>query len=305
MDNTTTRVGGGLAYGDFTSLTIEGGYGFDVLVHEVGHLVGLGHTGPYNFNVIPALNRPAPPNQNNQSDARVWSIMSYIDPNATNSTDPTQPVNVGAYAASYNPVVNWGTSPDGSLLTPLTPMGLDIIAAQRLLGGPISSLFGGGQIFGFNSNIRYSDSNGTSQKLAVYDFSLDPLPVLTLYDHGPNNTLDLSLFNTKSNVDLRDGTFSSVAGLTDNIFIEWGTRINTVIGGTTDDVFTANANGDTIDGGGGNNRVVLADSQASYAYAISGGTISLTDTNPGRITTNRLANISRWCSAMAPWRQAR
>ena len=293
LDRTTTNSDGSLSFGDFTSLTNEAGYGFDVLVHEVGHLLGLGHTGPYNFNLDPALNVPSAPNQNNPTDVRDWSIMSYIDPNAVNPSDTTKPPQVGIYAAQYDPMVEWGTDPDsGFLRTPLTPMGLDFIAAQRLLGASTNGTFAGHKIFGFNSNITYTDSNGATAPIAAYDFALDPTPIVTLYDYGLDNTLDLSGFSDASTVDLRDGDFSSVAGLTDNIFIEWGTHIDTAMGGGANDIFTLNIDGDTIDGNGGFNTAVLPDRRADYAYDMSGGQVVLTDTAPGHAGANKLTDIT-------------
>ena len=291
LDNkTTVKNSSLLAYGDFTSLTNEAGYGFDVLVHEVGHLVGLGHTGPYNFSTIAAQNVLAPPNQNNPTDVRDWSIMSYVDPNATVAA------NIGKDAALYNPVVNWGTDPVSRFLrTPLTPMGLDVIAAQRLLGAPTSTLFAGGQIFGFNSNITFTDNLGTVKKVSPYDFSLDANPVLTLFDTGTGNTLDLSGFTTASSVNLNDGTWSSVAGMVDNIFIEWGTKIDTAIGGSVQNSFTANLDSDTIIGGSsGADSLTLLDRRADYAYVNSAGTVTLTDTKAGHYSVNHIRNVGTY-----------
>ena len=286
---------GTLQYGDFTSYSVNAGYGIDTLVHEAGHLVGLGHTGPYNFSSTPANNIPAPPNQQDTTDVRTWSIMSYIDPNATGA-------NAGSKAAGYSPKVQWGYDSAGSTRTPLTPMGLDVIAAQRLLGAPTSTTFGGHQTFGFNSNVHYIDASGTQQLMSAYNFNLgfDSVPIVTLYDYGPQNTLDLSLFATSSTVDLNDGKFSSVATLTDNIFIEWGTTIDTAIGGSANDSFTVNGDSDTIDGGDGVNTVYLPQARGAYVYTRAGNTIILTDTLPGHSEVESLSRIQQISFAGAP-----
>jgi serralysin len=63
---------------------------------------------------------------------------------------------------------------------------LDILAAQRLYGpatsGPLAS---GGQVFGFHSNI-------TGLIAPYFDFTVNTHPVITIWDGGLNNTLDLS-----------------------------------------------------------------------------------------------------------------
>ncbi len=264
--------GGFGAFGS-TAYTTANGYGIDVLVHEVGHLVGLGHTGPYNGTVNEATQ------QNNSTDVRTWSIMSYIDPT----------VNTAKYFSSYSPSgVSWLDSNNNSY-APFTPMGLDIFAAQRLTGAPTSTMFAGGQTFGFNSNIMYTAIDGTQKKLSMYDFTIDTTPVVTIYDTGTGNTLDLSGFKTVSNINLNDGTFSSAAGLTNNIFIEYGTKVNSAVGGDGNDTITVNADADIINGGGGTNTVVFSAALAAYTIGSSNGAITVTNT--ANSVTDTLTNV--------------
>ena len=64
------------SYGKIGDFSTVGGYGVSALTHEVGHMIGLGHSGPYNDGggVSPDTA------QYNAFDSRQYSVMSYIDP---------------------------------------------------------------------------------------------------------------------------------------------------------------------------------------------------------------------------------
>jgi len=236
-----TRVAGfGPIGGSFSAY---GGYPYQTLVHEEGHLIGLGHGGPYNGSVNPASQ------QFSAYDSRLWSLMSYINPWDTRAR----------YYNSY-PVTgtNWGTNSAGYYYEPTTPMILDILAAQQLYGAATSGpLAGGGQVFGFNSNIGGLISN-------YFDFTVNTHPVITIWDGGSNNTLDLSGWSTPATINLNPGTFSSANGEVNNIGIAAGTIIQTAIGGGGNDTFIVNPYNDTIDGRGGTNTVVFSGPRSQY-----------------------------------------
>jgi Ca2+-binding RTX toxin-like protein len=247
-----------------------GGYPYQTLVHEIGHLIGLGHGGPYNGNVNSSTQQFSP------YDTRLWSLMSYIDPWTTSAK----------YYGSY-PVTgtNWGTvqDPVNHLFyfnEPTTPMILDILAAQRLYGpatsGPLAS---GGQIFGFHSNTDPSIRN-------YFDFTVNAHPVITIWDGGPNNTLDLSGWSTPSTINLNPGTFSSANGAVNNIGIAPGTVIETAIGGGGNDTIIGNSSNNTLNGGGGADTLIggigadaliggAGTDTANYASSSAGVTVNL------------------------------
>lgn len=219
------------------------GYGPETVVHEEGHMLGLGHDGAYNGAAI---------NQNGPYDTRQYSIMSYF--NSSNQT---------AGGAQYYPT---------------TPMFTDIAAAQRLYGAPAHSALSGGQVFGFNTNTG----------LQAYDFTVNTEPVVTIYDTGKNNTLDLSGFSNSATIDLRPGYFSSASGMTDNIGIYPGVAVDTAIGTKGGTTFWVNGDSDMLIGQGLGNTAVFT--QAKSAYTINVVNSATTTVSQGA-TVDTLVNI--------------
>jgi hypothetical protein len=217
------------------SFTPYAGYPWNTILHEEGHLLGLGHGGPYNGTVDPATAQYSP------YDNQQYSIMSYVDP-----ADPN-----AAFKSQYPTTSDFGTTSwAGGLYdnVPQTMMQADILAAQRLYGARTNGPLSGGQVFGFNTNIG-------GDLRPFFDFTKNTKPIVTLWDSGVQNTLDLSGFFDAAKVNLNPGTFSSAAGLTNNIAIAAGTRIDTVYTGSGNDTIIANNNGDVIDADAGNNNI--------------------------------------------------
>ncbi len=233
----------GTSFGPISGLASQGGFTIDNLLHEEGHALGLGHAGPYDGGA-------AGSQQFSPYDTRRWSIMSYFDPGNTNTK----------YGSQYPVKGGFGGG------NPTTPQMLDIQAIQRLYGTPSTTPLAGGQTFGFHTNI-----SGAIRPF--FDFTQNTKPVITIWDKGTNNSLDLSGFTTWSRVNLNPGTFTSTSGMNNNIGIAFGTRINrlvcssggsnvtcnnfgdTVIGGAGNDTINGGAGNDTINGGGGTNTI--------------------------------------------------
>ncbi len=243
------------------SFTTVDGYGIGTAIHEIGHVIGLGHAGDYNSSVTPSTD------QFSAYDTRLWSNMSYIQPNDTTAKD---------YASYPVTGTNWGGAQ-----SPTTMMPLDILAAQELYGVSTSTNLSGGQVFGFHTNIAAAIRN-------FYDFTVNTAPVITIWDGGTGNTLDLSGFTAAAVVDLLPGTFSSADGLVNDIGIAYNTRIDGAIGGTGNDVFYVNADADSIIGGGGTDTVVFSGDRAAYTLARSSDIVTVSSAG----VTDTLTDIS-------------
>ncbi|MDX2155021.1 MAG: M10 family metallopeptidase C-terminal domain-containing protein [Hyphomicrobiaceae bacterium] len=234
------------------SMAAFGGYVMNTIVHEIGHALGLGHSGPYNAGDGLGTEESR---QFGIFDSKMWSIMSYIQPD-----DPT------AARWADNP---WKDTQWGDWVQPgtgstyqrdsTTPMILDIYAIQRLYGLPTTQtdLLGGNKVFGFNTNL-------TGIVRPFFDFTINQTPVVTLWATGTNNTLDVSGFNPNAVINLGPGNFSSVAGLVNNIAIHPDTIIQHAIGGAGTDTIWGNdynnyldqrAGGGELRGWGGNDTL--------------------------------------------------
>lgn len=135
----------------------------------------------------------------------------------------------------------------------ITPMMADVIAIQNLYGTPSANT--GDTIYGDGAN------TGTYLDAAL---GLSNPVAFTIFDSGGTDTLDFSSYTAHQRMDLRQETYSDLAGLDGNVGIARGTVIENGRTGGGNDTITGNDAGnglaagignDSVDGGGGNDAI--------------------------------------------------
>lgn len=203
-------INGSLSYDKAPTV---GNYGGQVLIHEIGHALGLTHPGTYDASDSLAPTYAA--NATYFEDSRQYTVMSYFDESNTGAQ----------YGSSYSAV-------------PL----LDDITAIQTLYGTNKSAFTGDTVYGFNSNAgrEWFSATSSSSKL-----------IFAVWDAGGRDTFDFSGYSQAAHIDLRAGNFSSVGGFTDNVAIAYNVTIENAIGGSGGDEIVGNAASNSLDGNAG------------------------------------------------------
>jgi serralysin len=204
----------------------SGTYGFMTYLHEIGHTLGLHHPGSYNYSGPNGVYTPA-----YIQDSHVFTVMSYF---RASRNDPT--------------IDHFGS--DSRWKYPSTPMLHDVLAIQKKYGADTMTRTGN-DTYGFNCALSGADANDLSKK-AVFDFSINTNPIITIWDARGVDTLDASGFSTNQTINLTAGQYSSIGALERNVAIAYRCTIEKAIGGAGHDKLIGNSAANVLSGGGGN-----------------------------------------------------
>ncbi|KKY63587.1 serine 3-dehydrogenase [Morganella morganii] len=190
---------------------VAGNYGRLTFTHEIGHTLGLNHPGNYNA----GQGVPSYKDADYAEDTRQYSVMSYWSEKITGADHK------GYYASA--------------------PLLDDITAIQKLYGANYHTRTGD-TVYGFDSNTGrdYYSAKSVSDKL-----------IFTVWDGGGNDTLNFSRYKQDQKISLREGDFSDVGGLTGNVSIAHGVKIENAYGGRGNDVIIGNDENNILKGNGG------------------------------------------------------
>ena len=225
--------------------------GWETLLHEMGHSLGLVHPGNYD------ASDGTPPNYEDNADfaqdTRKTSLMSYF----------------GGYD-----IVNdvWVTDDSGVFAAySSTPTIYDILTIQIKYGANPNTRAGDTRYgWGSNAGWDYFDfgkwSHNTEMPAWTPTTQQNSVkPIFAIYDAGGNDTLDASQFlDSASNptyyglsqvINLTPGSYSRILGMIDNISIAFGTIIEGAVGGNGNDRLIGNGADNDLVGGFGDDTI--------------------------------------------------
>ena len=199
-----------------------GTYNQRLMLHEIGHAMGLNHPGNYNgtgFNYGDHAEY--------WNDSHQYSNMSY-----------------------------WSEGNTGAAFGNMSTLALHDILAIQIEYGVNMTTRTGDDTYGYNAttgdayDFNSTRTNGSGNERSNKDMAF------SIWDAGGHDTIDFSGSNVGTELDLREGAFSSANGMTYNVSIAYGAVIENGVGSDHDDLIRGNAANNTLMGGKGDDTLI-------------------------------------------------
>ena len=280
--------------------------GFELMLHEVGHALGLKHphdTGAHNSAVFfPGVDYTAP------DPTATPPVAEQFFPNDLGNNS----LNQSLYTLmSYNHWQDPASASGPNIPTMATPMAFDIAAIQRLYGAN-TTIRGGNDNYVLpdaGSDLAVEciwDTGGTDQ--IVYNGAANAhidLRCATLDDSATGGGVLSYTFTVGASLARTFGYGFTIAGDYMGVLADvqgvTGVIIENAVGGSGDDEFVGNsvdnswwgnAGDDESDGGGGTDTAVFSGARADYETSLVGGWVEIADLRSGTPDgTNSLLNF--------------
>ena len=276
------------------NLGTKGSYGWETLIHEMGHIMGLKHPGNYNA----GGGGTAKPYLPTSYDNRRMSIMSYNNPSASSSISVTgsQSAN-GGYSYSYSL----------SAINPSTYGVFDAAAMQYLYGANTSTTaadlsvtdnFADYQTLWAPQGIKV-DASATT-KSNVFDlresaYSSIAVKTTTDYQTSISTTLKANGFSDANALTVSKSIVkkagSKLYNGKNNLALAFGSKYSTVNGGSAADTFYASTYSATVDGNGGTDKLYLTGKASDWTINKAAGTAT-NKTSQAVITYKNIETIA-------------
>lgn len=229
----------------------RGTFGFEALMHELGHAIGLKH--PFeNGTVLPA-----------NLDNTLFSIMSYTEP-------------LASLRVVFSPTANGGIQWNGAQVQSISPAPLDILAAQAIYGVETDASPGNTVYSFLPDHIHFETINDSG---GIDTISLSNQTRGSNIDLRAGAFSDVGFFSEAAQAatakaayaswahSFIDSAFASVDAFTfsNNLAISYSTTIENAVGGAGNDRIGGNAVSNYLDGGGGADTII-GDGVVSWTY---------------------------------------